>query len=255
MASILDWPYVLVVLIVSAFALPLIFLVWIRNTERYGREPWRALLKSFSWGAVFSVIVALIVSLVFLGLFQEIVPLYVFLAERFAEPETIFGVLIVAPFVEEAAKALGVRAGRRYTKVRVDGLVYGAASGLGFSATENLFYGVATLLTFGASASLFLIAFRSFSSSLLHASSTAVTGYGIATRWLTGRSAAFLPYYLVAVFMHGTFNFLASFGELYSSQWGEASYVFGFAAAAAFAVIAVTIIRFKLASQYPVAQR
>lgn len=253
MASILDSPYFLLVLVVSAFTLPLLFLIWIRNTERYGREPWLALLRGFAWGAVFSVIIAIIVSFLVLYFFQDIAPLYVFLAQRFADPETIFGVLVVAPFVEEAAKALGARAGRRHSRVRTDGLVYGAAAGLGFSATENLFYGLAVLAEAGATGSLLLIAFRSFSSSLLHASSTAVTGYGLATRWLTARPWAFLPFYLVAVVMHATFNFLASFGELNASRYGDAGYLFGFGAAAAFAVIAVTIVRFKLASQRPTA--
>jgi len=255
MASLFDSPDLLVALVGSSFILPIVFLIWIRNTERWGREPWWALLKSFSWGAVFSVIVAVVVSLIFLGILQEIVPLYVFLAERFANPETIVGVLIVAPLVEEAAKAIGVMAGRRHTEVRTDGLLYGAASGLGFSATENLFYGLATLLAYGASASFVVILFRSFSSSLLHASSTAATGYGLAGRWLTGLSSAFLPYYLLAVLMHATFNFLASFGELYSDRWGETSYLFGFVATVAFAVIAVTVVRYKLASQRPAAAR
>lgn len=241
----------LVVLVVSAFALPLIFLAWIRNTERFGREPWHAVLRSFGWGAGFSVVLAVIFSLILLSLLGQVGPLRDVLTERFGflDPEMILAVLVVAPLVEEAAKALGVRAGRRYTDVRVDGLVYGAAAGLGFSATENLLYGIVALIESGASASLLVIAFRSFSSSFLHASATAVTGYGVAKGWLTRRWSAVLPFYFVAVLMHAIFNFLASFGELYAQEVGDIAHVIGFTAAVAFAVVAVTVVRLKLASR------
>jgi len=249
-------PYFLGVLVVSAFALPLVFLWWIRNTERYGREPIGAVLKAFSWGAVFSVLIALVVSVFLLLSLERIVPLYVFLSERFEDPETVAGVLIVAPFVEEASKALSARAGKGRARFPSDGLVYGAAAGLGFSATENLFYGLAALADpeLGASASLFVIAVRSFSSSFLHASSTATTGYGLAKGWLLGRRWAFLPFYLVAVAMHSTFNFLTSFGQLQSAYgaWGD---WFGFVAAVAFAITAITIVRLKLASRKTVVSR
>src|SRR3990170_3789149 len=109
----------LAVLIASAFALPLLFVMWIRNTERFGREPWLAILKAFAWGAVFSVIVAIVLSVILLGVFQEIAPVYVFLSQRFEDPEAILAILVVAPIVEEAAKALGVRAGKRHTEVVV----------------------------------------------------------------------------------------------------------------------------------------
>ncbi len=47
------------VLVLFAFLPPILFAVWIRNTERYGREPWWAIARAFLWGAVFAVIVAL----------------------------------------------------------------------------------------------------------------------------------------------------------------------------------------------------
>ncbi len=252
MAGIADTPYFLIVLLVSAFAMPLIFMAWIRNTVHYGREPWRTVLKTFSWGAVFSVIIAIIFSLILLATLGSIAPLNNFLAQRFTDAPTVIGALIVAPIVEEAAKGVGVRAGRPQTQALLDGLVYGAAAGLGFSATENLFYGLDALLApnGSASASLAVIALRSFSSSFLHASSTAVMGYGIAKTWLTRRPWAFLPYYLIAVAMHATFNLLASFGQSkYATQYGEFGEVIGFVAAVAFALGAITIVRLKLAGR------
>ena len=178
-------------------------------------------------------------------------PLYVFLSEHFTDPGFFFLVVVIAPFVEEAAKAFSARVGMRVTRLRVDGLVFGAAAGLGFSATENLFQGLTVLATgLGASASLLVIAIRSFSSSLLHASATGVTGYGLARGWLSGRRYAFLPYYLVAVGMHATYNFLASFGQTFS-QYGDLGAYVSFAAALVFAITAVTILRYALANRRP----
>src|SRR5256886_2555823 len=71
------------------------------------------------------------------------------LARRFGGPTAAIGVLVVAPIVEEAAKGVGATAGRPQTQSKTDGLVYGAAAGLGFSATENLVYALAALLVPG----------------------------------------------------------------------------------------------------------
>lgn len=244
----------LLVLIISAFALPLVFVWWIRNTKRVPRPPIGLVLKAFAWGAVFSVIIALVVELLLTNSLENVETLTVFLAKHFSDVPTVIAVLIAAPVVEEAAKAVGVFAGRPAVRTRADGIVFGAAAGLGFSATENLFYGLLGIQQAGLDVvgTLILIAIRSFSSSLLHASSTSVTGFGLAGGWLTHRRWAFLPYYLVAVAMHATFNFLASFGDLYSSQYGDLGVYAGFGAAVLFAVTAVTVVRYKLA-QRPVA--
>src|SRR3972149_3322928 len=76
----------LVVLAVSSFALPLVFLGWIRNTERLSREPWFAVLRSFAWGAVFSVLVAILLSLLLLSLLLDVAPLPELLSWRSARP-------------------------------------------------------------------------------------------------------------------------------------------------------------------------
>jgi len=146
MADLASSPYFLLILFIAAFALPLVYLVWIRNSPRYGREPWPTVLKTFAWGAVFSVIIAIILSVVFILLLGQIQSLNDFFARRFQDPTTALGALVVAPIVEEAAKGVGATAGRRQTQSKTDGLVYGAAAGLGFSATENLVYALAALL-------------------------------------------------------------------------------------------------------------
>src|SRR5213596_3323017 len=180
MADLASSPYFLLILFIAAFALPLVYLVWIRNSPRYGREPWPTVLKTFAWGAVFSVIIAIILSVVFILILGQIQTLNDFFARRFQDPTTAIGALVVAPIVEEAAKGVGATAGRCQTQSNTDGLVYGAAAGLGFSATENLVYALAALLVpgVGPSGSLVVVAVRSFSSTFLHASSTAVMATG-----------------------------------------------------------------------------
>src|SRR6266571_3918251 len=224
MAGLADSPSFVLVLIISAFVPPLVFMAWIRNTARYGKEPWWNVLKAFVWGAVLSVLVAIVASVVLLVALGRIESVNAFFAQRFTDPTIAIGAFVVAPIAEEAAKGLGVRPGRPQTQALLDGLVYGAAAGLGFSATENLLYGVEALVNpnGGASASLLVIAIRSFS-------------------W------AFLPFYIVAVTMHATFNFLTSLGQLYATQYGEVGETIGFAAAVGFALVAMTIVRLKLA--------
>jgi RsiW-degrading membrane proteinase PrsW (M82 family) len=257
MTDLASSPFFLVVLVVSAFALPLIYLVLIRNTARYGREPWPTVLKTFAWGAVFSVLIALVLSAILLLTLNRIQSLNDFFSRRFADPATAIGVLVVAPLVEEAAKGVGARAGRRQTQTKTDGLVYGAAAGLGFSATENLVYGLAALLIpgVGPSGSLIVVAVRSFSSTFLHASSSAVLGYGLAKAWLSGRTLALIPFYLVAVAMHATFNLFSTLAVTYGDQNDVVGETLAFLAAVTFAIIAISVVRLKLATSRPAPAR
>src|SRR5438094_9231795 len=112
--------------------MPVIFTVWIRNTARYGREPWRKVIRAFLWGAVFSVIVAVIFSLILAATPGQVGPLNTFLIRRFHDPDGVFviiGALIVAPIVEEAAKRLGGREGGLDSQGPRDVRVYGAGAG------------------------------------------------------------------------------------------------------------------------------
>ncbi|HYM41049.1 MAG TPA: PrsW family glutamic-type intramembrane protease [Thermoplasmata archaeon] len=254
-------PTFLVVMVVSSFALPLFFVWWIRNTPRYGREPIKVVLRVFGWGAFVSVVIALIFELVLTSAAMEIGPLYAYLASHFAmAPSKVFGFLVAAPFVEEAAKGLGVRSARDSVRSATDGLVYGAAAGFGFSAMENLLYGLSAWVALSEqgldpSASLLVIAVRSFSSSLLHASASAVVGYGLTTSWLGGRRYGYLPFYFFAVIMHALFNFTANLGTLYPGLLGGLIDYVEFFAAVLFAVTAITLVRRKLVSRRPVPAR
>jgi RsiW-degrading membrane proteinase PrsW (M82 family) len=114
---------------VSTYAVAFLFLLWVYRSDKYEREPFRFVIALFAWG-VFSGILA--------G------PINTGLGPFF---ESMFGnSALVAPFVEEPLKALGL-----YWLVRhkiwgkefnspLDGVVYGFAVGLGFFAMENFHY-------------------------------------------------------------------------------------------------------------------
>src|SRR3970282_2107681 len=131
---------VLFILAVTAFAPPLIFLGWIRRTERYGQEPVGRVLSTFLWGAIFAVLIAIVLQVIALFLFSEADRVYAIAGRLNTPQETAIALglaLVIAPFTEEFAKGLGVYLARPTIDEPEDGLVYGAASGLRFASTGN----------------------------------------------------------------------------------------------------------------------
>ncbi|MEW5747803.1 MAG: PrsW family glutamic-type intramembrane protease [Candidatus Thermoplasmatota archaeon] len=233
-------------LILVAFAPSLLYLVWIRNTEKHSREPYGTLIKVFAYGAVLSVIMAVLFELILIALFdQNIERVYQFLGENPSVP-TLVVACVIAPVVEELTKALGVlRVKRRGMLMEIEnGIVYGAAAGLGFAATENLLYESTAYLADGVEAWAATAVLRSLSSALLHATASSLVGLGIARSALQGKS--WMPYYLGAVVMHGGFNFAASFGVVYYDTLGDSAYLIGLVAAFTMVIIGVGVMRGKI---------
>jgi RsiW-degrading membrane proteinase PrsW (M82 family) len=54
----------IIILIFTAFLPPIIYAIWIRNTERVHRERWKAIAVCFLWGATVSIIAALILEII-----------------------------------------------------------------------------------------------------------------------------------------------------------------------------------------------
>jgi hypothetical protein len=131
----------------------------------------------------------------------------------------------VAPFVEEFIKPIVMF---RNPQVRgeidevEDGIVYGAACGLGFGATENVYYGVTAGATVGGIGGVFLIVvLRTFSSILLHLVASSFTGYGIAKYQVEGESfGVVVKYYFLAVLVHAAWNAAAVSSLVYDSDVG-----------------------------------
>lgn len=226
-----------IVLFAVAFLPSIAYIVWIRNTEKYEREPWGRIFATFIWGSVFGVLLGVLFSVLLIWLFDLTLPerLYEVVSDE-GSLSTLFLVVIIAPFAEEAAKGIGVfTAGRDLDEVE-DGLIYGSSVGLGFAATENLLYEYIALTTLGFEAFIATAVVRSISSALLHASATSATGYGIGRKKILGKGHYILPFYLVAVIMHGMFNLFASLGTL-----------FGLLLAIMFAIAAIEFTRHKIA--------
>ncbi len=229
------------ILICAAFIPSLVYLRWIRNAELHSKQKWSTLFKLFIWGAIFAVIMAVILSLVFLGAIQSsgLVREYQFLEDRTIM--TLIIVCVIAPVVEEFTKVLGVFSAKNSIFSLEDGFVLGAAAGLGFAATENLLYESTALFHEGVQAFVVVVILRSVASTLLHGSASAVAGYGISKGHLTGKHS-FIPYYLIAVIMHGSFNYLASAGLIYGGRIP----ILALIVAVFFSVISITIVRGKI---------
>lgn len=195
-------------LVALAFIPPLLYLLWLRSRERFDREPMAPVLTAFVYGGSFGVAIAVVLHLVFDFGYQQA-------GGPFPLEQEFVAAVLIAPIVEEFAKALGLGRFRRRLREVEDGIIYGAGLGLGFAATENLVYGITALLGSGFSDAFVTVVVRIFSSMLLHSSASALLGFGYGMAVLQGRGlSTLIPYYLVAVLLHGVYNFLVSTQEL-----------------------------------------
>jgi RsiW-degrading membrane proteinase PrsW (M82 family) len=204
--------------------------------EKFEREPWKKIGITFFWGAVFGVILGLVFSFLLMSAFGIDTPGRVYSSVGATGTLAIILLaVIVAPLVEEAVKGMSIfSAGSDLDEVE-DGLIYGSSVGLGFAATENLMYGIIALAYFDWSVYIATAILRSVSSAFLHASATAVTGYGIGRMKILGGKNRVWPFFLIAVGMHAIFNLFASMGSF-----------FGLVFAVMFAFVAIWFLRNKI---------
>ncbi|HYA70068.1 MAG TPA: PrsW family intramembrane metalloprotease [Thermoplasmata archaeon] len=251
----------LLILVVVAFIPALVYLSWIRGTERYGREAWGPLLRAFVYGAIFATIVAGILEAILVSVGTAVsqnypAPEFVFLNGN-SNAGLFFLVLVIAPFIEEALKGSGVVAFRSSFRQLADGPVFGASVGLGFGFFETFLYGLGAYLVGGLAAGLTLILVRSVSSVLLHGSSTGMFGYGFARSRYKQPGPGTGSYYMVAVGMHASFNALASLAVIlailgFPGFAVDAAGLIALLAAVFFAVWAIEHVRSIIqASDYP----
>jgi len=200
--------FVLVALLLAvSFIPPLLLAVRIRNAERSRREPWRAIVKAFLWGAIGAATLSILV--------EE------WLAGSLGADPTLVGEVsllsvVVAPIVEESAKAMGLLTIRDADPEPEDGLVYGAAAGLGFAAVENLFYVGGAFLLGGRDLALATALYRSVATVGIHAAATALSGYGIwASRFHTVQGS-WLGGLVAAIGLHALYNAVAGIDAAWS---------------------------------------
>lgn len=194
----------------------LVYLFFMRAVDLYEREALRYVLPVFAWG--FSV--AVVFSLLFNTLSAVTLTEVASLDRRVVSFVTA---VFVAPVVEEFWKGLAVfivflvsllvhrRRGVVEFSGVMDGIVYGSAVGFGFAIVEDLLYYAQ------AGPETFVV--RRLFGGFAHAAFTSLTGIGVGLiPWVRYRSLkVLLPLVGLggAMFLHGTFNFVASlFGPL-----------------------------------------
>ncbi len=224
----IDW----IVLLIFSFLPPIIYTIWIRNTEKCNREKWKIIFFCFLWGASIAIIASIILEYILqISLVGSINDYSLF---------SLITVAVIAPVVEEFTKPLALRTKtvRKEIDELEDGLIYGAVAGLGFSATENLFYGI-EFMKYGILLFLALIIIRSIGACILHASATALTGYGYGKTIMQKTSIIrVLPYFFIAILMHSFYNFVLTY-ELIGAA-------IGLLIALAFVWFSITWVRNKI---------
>ncbi len=156
----------------------------------------------------------------------------------------IWGAVVSAPIVEEAAKGLGVVLVfiffKKYFNGPIDGICYGAMSGLGFAFTENILYFTRYYDI------LQEIAVLRFSSPLLHPLCTAVIGMflGFAVYQKTRWSALplLVPGFLIGAAIHFMHNGWATVADINNVVTGEGSMGFNYFAVQIPSYIAAVIL-------------
>jgi len=196
----------------SLALLPLPVVVWaLRWLDRYEPEPSGLLFFAFFWGATVAALAAALLNTASL----------LAIARTGGGSGMDATAVLVAPWVEEAAKGAAVLLvllfRRREFDGVVDGIVLAGLSGLGFAFTENvLYFGRAFLagqeqsLTTGFFAVGFTFVLRGVLSPFAHPLFTAMTGIGLGIAATTNnartRILAPLAGYVVAVVLHGFWN-------------------------------------------------
>jgi len=167
----------------------LVALLLIRGLDLYEREPFTLVAAMAFWGATGAAALAAFGNEVLLRSLSH-------------DVRVVFGAAVFPPLVEEGAKGLALVAAfivahwasRHFHTLEVegptDGIVYGAAVGLGFAFTEDFFYFVNATYTLGLSSGLDVFVSRRdfFGPTMLHhALFTATFGaaLGLAT-WARG---------------------------------------------------------------------
>jgi len=201
----------LAAIVAAAFVPAIIYLLWIRSAEIYEREPLSSIGGVFAYGLIVSLGLAFILEVVAAILLDSLT-----LGTMDLRVQNIVIAVVLAPVIEELTKLTGVFAISRRLTEPENGLVYGAAVGLGFAFGENMLY-YADSLTDGIELFVITVIARTITSTLLHTSASAISGFGVSrSLYLLSRFGAlgsWLPYYLGAVAIHSAFNILATVGS------------------------------------------
>ncbi len=170
------------VLCIVAGIIPTVIYGWFVNwLDRHEKEPWWLLALVFLWGAIPAFIIAVVAQLL-LG-----IPTNMAWSEAELAHELVSASLW-APLTEEVAKGLGVILilvlARREIDSVLDGVIYGAMTGLGFAFVENVLYFGVALAEDGWGGWALTVVLRTIPFGLNHALFTGLTGAGLGLAYL-----------------------------------------------------------------------
>ena len=145
-----------------------------------------------------------------LGLMSDTAPLALPFTDTDSTPIAILTAVLIAPFVEELAKPLGLyflHYEERPNLELKEWALLGAFAGLGFAIIENFLY-AGSVGGAGAEASVLLMLLRFMLP--LHIMASAISGYGFGL-WTKTKNAKYFIYCLfAAMLLHGLFNLAAT---------------------------------------------
>lgn len=190
----------------------MVFFIW--WLDRYDREPLKYVFGAYLWGGFGAVFLSIVGTEIGIKAFGEII----------YNSGFDFTAVVIAPFIEELMKGLVVFFLLRYRQFDnvTDGLVYGAASGLGFGMTENFLYFIQLAGPNPGYDWLNLLFIRSIMTANMHCAASATFGAGISMlkdNGVKGLRRVFV-FYLMAVFLHGAWNYLVT--SRVAAYWGLA---------------------------------
>lgn len=120
---------------------------------------------------------------------------------------------IIAPFVEELSKPIGVYLIKMEEKALLsvkNWMILGAFAGLGFGLMENLMYTFNAYMVAGAEVASLLLLLRTLLCIPLHMIATTISCFGFGLWANTGEIKYFIFYILISMLIHGSYNFIAS---------------------------------------------
>lgn len=238
--------------IVAATALMFGYLVFIWWLDRYEREPLWVVLLTFFYGAVFGTCFSCIVNSSIGAIAAGIVS---------KDAAKIFTTVAVAPTVEELMKGcvfIPLLLFGKNIDGRTDGLIYGAAVGLGFSTLENLWYYMNNYNAAAPDELFALIFMRTLFTALVHAVSSALLGMSIGyARHRRGMGKLLFPIfgYGCAVMFHGTWNGIASFAGFKKDEVGVAALLIGCLLVVGASLFMFILTQLSLHSEHKVMRR
>lgn len=189
----------------------LIYAALIYWLDRYEQEPMWLLLTAFAWGAIPSIVLAVLLNSLLTP------PIDLIINGRLGNMTNIS---VIAPIIEESLKGIMLFAIYRFWSQEVDtildGIVYGATIGLGFGMVENFFYFTNEFATGGFEAWRINVFFRAIVFGFNHALFSSMFGIGIAAAILNRSSVirftTIVTGWVLAISLHAIHNTVVVLG-------------------------------------------